>query len=55
MYDNPSTTFISYTGQPEPTREIITTHKLDAVHFKLFPAPKVLNDVPLVHPLGYQG
>jgi len=55
MYNNPSTTSISYTNQRGSLHEMTTTHKLDAVHFEVFPAFEILDDVPLIRPLGDQG
>ena len=52
MYDNPSTTFISYSNQSGFLHEIIKTYKLDAVHLEVFLELEVLDNIPLIHPLG---
>ena len=60
MYDNPSTTSISYEesnitrSTPNTSGEKTTTYKLDTVHFGVFLEREVIDDVTLIHPFGDQ-
>jgi hypothetical protein len=51
MYVKPSTTSLNYGIQPGLPQEVIITYKLDTVHLEVFFFFKVLDDVPLIHPL----
>ena len=54
MYDSPSTTSTSYADQPGVFYRGTKTHKLNTVHFGILLGFEVLNDIPLIHPLGDQ-
>lgn len=54
MYANPSTTSVSYLIQLGIYLEVMLAYQFNAVHFEVFLALEVLDDVPLIHPLGYK-